>query len=172
MRHAGKLAKWGWYKVFPKPPMLKSLLLQVKHALSALVPVQLPHPGMHQLTLTVDACDIGWGGVLCLQGKLRSQDNPIWTTHQLFTPLERQQHITWKELEAVVRGLKAFWAEIPHPCNLTLCSDATVAIACFNKGSSKGHLNETARLMRTQIHQQGSCALAIHLPGDKNVQAD
>ena len=32
--------------------------------------------------------------------------------------------------------------------------------------------SEVARLMRTQIHQQGSCALAMHLPGDKNVQAD
>ena len=171
MRQAGKLAKWGWYKVISKPPMLKALLLQTKLALSALVPVQLPHPGMHQLTLTVDACDTGWGGVLCLQGP-DSQPSPMWTTHQMFSPLEREHHITWKELEAVVRGLKAFWAEIPHPCNLTLRSDATVAIACFNKGSSKGHLNEVARLMRTQIHQQGSCALAVHLPGNKNAQAD
>ena len=166
MHHAGVLSRQGWYTVVSKNSPLRTLLLLTKEALQVLTHTQLPHPSMSCVTLTVDACQTGWGGVLSNQQGILQQ------THQLFTPLERLNHITWKELQAITRALQAFWIVLPHPCFLTIQSDATTAVANFNKGSSKLHLNEPARALRTKLHQHLSCAQTVHLPGVANTLAD
>ena len=110
MHHAGVLSRQGWYTVVFKSSPLRTLLLLTRDALQVLTHTQLPHPSMSCMTLTVDACQTGWGGVLSNKQGILQQ------THQLFTPLERLNHITWKELHAINRALQAFSIVLPHPC--------------------------------------------------------
>ena len=66
-----------------------------------------PFRALYRL-LETDASDYGWGAVLMSSNLTR-----LAHTHQLFTPLEREMHITAKETLAALYAVKAFFSLIP-----------------------------------------------------------
>ena len=59
------------------------------------MPTPLVTPKAVRLTVETDASDYGWGGLL-----MSDKNVKLGSVHHLFTPSQRERHITWKETVA------------------------------------------------------------------------
>ena len=171
MQIAGTLAQRGWYTYLLKPKLLKGLLHQAKLELTKIQPFLVATTLQPiKVYLTTDACDYGWGGTLQVETKHRL--GPCFKAHQMFTPLERERHITCKETIGSTRCLQALWNRVPSGAHVYVTSDATCCVAAWNKGSSKPHLNECVCKMKCLLTEHNCTVEAAHLAGAENGEAD
>jgi hypothetical protein len=161
MSVAGKLSLQGWYRPLPTPPLLHTIFLHTKLALTHPLPLPLVPTHQRHIVITTDASDYGWGAIIQTP-QTRQQ------THQLFMPFTRRKHITTKETLAVSNALHAFMHLLPSHSSVLVRTDSVVAKAVVNHGSPRPHLNNMLRAAREKLCAKGSTLNAVYIPSKKN----
>lgn len=108
-----------------------------------------------------DSSLTGWGGVM--NDKATSG---IWSAN------ERNNHINYLELKAVLLTLQSFCKDMSHT-HIRIRTDNTVSVTCINKqGSSKVKLNDMTREIWQFAIEHNLWLTAEHVPGVENSIAD
>lgn len=113
------------------------------------------------IAIFTDSSLEGWGIVMNEKSSGGQWDNE-----------ERENHINYLELKAVLLGLKTFCREL-HNIHIRVRSDNTVTVICINRqGSTKAYLNDITRDIWSFAIERNIWLSAEHVKGSENIQAD
>ena len=114
-------------------------------------------------TVHTDASDTGWGAVL----------NNMTPAQGFFKGPQAHQHITAKELRAVLNALDSFHQRLQKKSVLKVITDNMSVRAVLNKGvSASPHLMRIYRMILERCLKQGILLQAEYIPTHDNVHAD
>ena len=160
-----------WGKSIPKHPLLRNVLLQVKHALLNPIPVCLRPTNPLLYRLRTDSSDLGWGAQLCRRTQPGSWQE-VATAAARWGPAMRGRHITHKEALASALGVSHCIRHIPDHCTLLLQSDASSTVWCWKKGTKNPFIHQCIQGAFVSLAEKGVIVQAEHLPGWLNRRAD
>ena len=120
-----------------------------------------------QFEIYTDASNVGWGATQFQAGKCISKTNGRWLTK------EKQRHINFLELQAILFALFAFREFITN-CYVWAHCDNTTAMSYINKfgGSQNSSMNYLCRKIWLWCIDNAVSITAIHIPGIHNTLAD
>ena len=143
---ARRLHEWNGAALFPPPP-----------------PV---------LTIETDASDLGWGATVAnAPPALRSVRT---SANGVFVADQHSRHITWKELFAVVTGVRLLAeANNWHDMHVRVRTDASAVVPYLNKmGGRRIGMHVLAASLHHWCLKRRLVVTARHIPGVLNVSAD
>ena len=163
-RRAGRKKKWSGPLILLDEPALTDLKWWINH-LALWNGKSVLAPTNPDVVFDTDASNRQWGAVC---------HRPWATRRGLFRTEESKEHITSKELKAILFGLQSFGRQFDWR-NLTLSvrTDNLCALSYVNNyGGSIKHLCNTARKIFNFLEVRNLRLIAVYLPGELNHLAD
>ena len=160
----------SWYKAVYKSNQIKEILRKARRAAQNPIPVQeRPYSSTTpSLTITSDASEYMWGGVIT------KNNTDILKTQQLWSKEQSNWHITRQEAQASANMVQIAlnYKYIKNNSNLTIKTDSKAAVSTWNKGSAKTKLNDIILPVAVQLARKAVNKTAEHIPRNQNLQAD